>query len=691
MTPAKKELHADLSKMLEARRLNPESSNKLAQRMAEEVEGAQALMRRPKTAITGPSSIDAFNTLGKLNKLIGEGRTELIPLRDTLKASIEGYLTPTQSSKALEEALRDLTATEVKLLRREFDKAYSVHQAVGFSRARADALRRQVKQHPEVRAKRSKAQRLERLVEEEKKAARAAKLKRKFSYAPYGKVRYTKKELADRERAEMQADQELGRIKSFEPADPALWRKVQDKLKKKHGGKYIDPKIKSIKAFEDDLRGFVRDPLKYKPKTIQGQLYRQQIIKDQKSRKAAGRLASVAEKRLAKMESNRFKSAAIKLYEKLGGEEYIGPKISKKSKFKDFNEPYRLEGGSYAVITEHKGGYIWSILDSPEPPPKILIKGKAKDVQTASRKAKVAGRIVYELVKADQKFGKTGWDFLSEKDRRWIANNHHEMKISKGLAAMLSDNYDRYAIDESTGKWIAKPLKKHLELKPVEIKRASPFKGMSTGEERTMKGPRGAYTVFVKKTMDGYRVTVQTKEGKEQSFFTKRMSDIKTKSAVLGGLMTGAEEVAKAVSNPTKIRRLANSADRFFKKRSNKSNRKKNPKKNPKMGKSSVSDIKSLEALFDLPDDPEEAAEIGFYFGIIRGLDTCGVQNYFERQRIRKKFNEKILSGAFQTASKALKVKGGAGGSRRYYQGRPLKLREDPDEEPDIEDMEDYV
>jgi len=685
MTPAKKELHADLSKMLEARRLNPERSGKLAKRMAEEVEDAQARMRRPKTAITGPSAVEAFNALGKLNKLIGEGRTELIPLRDTLKASIEGYLTPTQSSRALEEALRDLTSTEVKLLRREFNKAYSVHRAVGFSRARADVLRRQVKQHPEVRAKRSKVQRLQRLVEREREADKSAALKRKFSYSPYGKIRYTKKELADQECADLQADQELGRIKSFEPASPSIWEKARKMLEEKHGGKYIKPKLKSLKMFEADLRGFAKSPTKYKAKTFQGQLYRHKVIKNLKGKSAANKLASAAEKRLSKMQANRFKSAAIKLYEKLGGEEYIGPTVSK-SGFKNLGQPFKLDGGFYAVITAHKGGYIWSLIDSPDPPPRILMKGKSKDTQSASRKVKVAGRIAYELYKSAQAVGDTGWDYLKERDRRWLSENRGSMKIDEGMARMVLSSIDKYSIDEDTARWLAKSANVKA-LKPVEIRRASPFKGMTTGEERTMKGPKNAYTVFVKKTMNGYRVTVQTKEGKEQSFFTKNMSEVKTKAAVLGGLMTGAEEVAKAVSNPTKIRRLANSADRFFKKRSPKSNR----KKNPKMGKSSVADIKSLEALFDLPDDPEEAAEIGFYFGIIRGLDTCGVQNYFERQRIRKKFNEKILSGAFQTASKALKVKGGDGGSRRYYQGRPLRVREEPDEEPDIEDMEDYV
>ncbi|KKL88344.1 hypothetical protein LCGC14_1925680, partial [marine sediment metagenome] len=37
-------------------------------------------------------SIDAFNLLGKLNEQIEEeGRTDLIPLRDTVAARIEGY------------------------------------------------------------------------------------------------------------------------------------------------------------------------------------------------------------------------------------------------------------------------------------------------------------------------------------------------------------------------------------------------------------------------------------------------------------------------------------------------------------------------------------------------------------------------------------------------------------------------
>jgi hypothetical protein len=190
--------------------------------------------------------------------------------------------------------------------------------------------------------------------------------------------------------------------------------------------------------------------------------------------------------------------------------------------------------------------------------------------------------------------------------------------------------------------------------------------------------------------MNGYRVTVQTKDGKEQSFFTKRMSDIKTKSAVLGGLMTSSEEVAKAVSNPTKIRRMKNSADRYFKKNPTKSKRKRNPT-SVKMGrvKGAAGDIKSLASLYSIPADPREAYKLGFYFGIIRGIDTCGVQNYFERKRIRQKFGEKLVSGAFEVASKAAGVGGGSTrSSRRGY--RPDEDDEDYGTPADMDDEFDF-
>ena len=695
MTPAKKELHADLSRMLDARRLNPEggSSGKLARRMEREVEEAQARMLRPKTSITGPSAVEAFNALGKLNKLIGEGHTEMIPLRDTMKASIEGYLTPEQYKMALDEAVRDLTATEVKLLRKEFDKAYSVHRAVGFSRARADVLRKQVKQHPEVRAKRSKVQRMRSLVEREREAERSLTAKRKTR--SYGDIRYTKEELAERERADLQADQELGRIRSFQPANVSLWEKVQKQLEDKLGGKYIKPRFKSLQMFENDLRGFVSDPQNYKPKTFQAVEYRNRVINKRKKESAtaklakssalAAKLAKSAAKRLKTMESNRFKSRAIRLYEKAGGEEYIGDKI-RKSGFKNLNEPFMVKGNMYGVISEKDGKYIWNLIDSPQPPVKVIMKGRSNDVQSASRRIKIANRIAYELYRQYYERGKSGWDFLSEKDRRWLSDNKDEVKLSEGIARLMLDEAEKKAIDEPTMKWIGKAARVKA-IKPVEIRRASPFKGMTTGEERTMKDPNNAYTVFVKKTMNGYRVTVQTKGGKEQSFFTERMSDIKTKSAVLGGLMAGSEEVAKAVSNPAKIRRLKNAADRYFKKNPMKGNRKRNPSgiKLERM-KSSEADIKSLSSLFRIPPDPREAARLGLYFGIIRGLDTCGIQNYFERQRIRKKFGQKLVSGAFEATNKELGVGGSkSGGSRRSY-----RYAERYEDEGDSDDTEDY-
>jgi len=189
---------------------------------------------------------------------------------------------------------------------------------------------------------------------------------------------------------------------------------------------------------------------------------------------------------------------------------------------------------------------------------------------------------------------------------------------------------------------------KALQKEGLVVRKSSGVKGMVAGETREFPGRNKMYNISVEKTMDGYRTTVKSRSGTSKKFFTKTQSEVLPKAHVLGGLMMGAEQVGEAISNPGKLRRMHSNASRNLEKRAR---RRKNPDA-PRI-KAAPDDIKSLAGLYAIPDDSEEAFKLGFYFGIMRGIDTCGVQNYFERKRIRKEFAEKLMLGAFETAAVA--------------------------------------
>jgi len=624
-TPLRKRFEDDLIKA--------EKSSKAAKIESQAKAARKEIARRaPKTG----ASIDAFNVLGALEKLIAEGKTEYIPLRDTIKAELDGYFMGDSGDRALEEAVRDLTQTQVKLLRKEIDKARMVAPAVGFSYGRAAAIRRKIAALPEIQEKRSRIKKLQYKQDKADKAFRDAVARSILSVK--GPYRYGAKRKAEMDKQIAGAREEMGSVSTYVPADPELWSKVEKALEKKFPYRYVPAKLKSVRKTEWER--LIRLAHKDTPTS---------------ERK---RIKSSLEDALR----NRWRTQMVMNYEALGGREYLGTKI-RKAKFESLGKPFPLGSGLFGVINSDGKKYRWHLIDSPDPPVTVHMSGTTKDVQGGSRQLKVAARVLIDLItmgsKSDPKGTPlTGWDYLSEKNRKWLSEN--KPYLSTAASRMILTNINKkHKVDKKTAVWLVDSAKLPEEkAEKVAMRRTSPFKGMVTGEERELKGAKNAYTVTVKKTMDGYRVTVRTKDGKEKSFLTKRVSDIRSKSAVLGGLMTGATEVSKAVSNPTKLRRLKNSSDRYFAKVNPKRGRRKNPPVGIPRVKASPEDIKSLQSLYAIPDDAAEAYRLGFYFGIIRGIDTCGVQNYFERRRIRKEFSQKLLSGAFEVASGAAGVAG---------------------------------
>jgi len=44
----------------------------------------------------------------------------------------------------------------------------------------------------------------------------------------------------------------------------------------------------------------------------------------------------------------------------------------------------------------------------------------------------------------------------------------------------------------------------------------------------------------------------------------------------------------------------------------------------------------------------------GYAWGVIRGLDTCGIQNYLKRRKIRKQYDQEILKAYKAIAEKTV-------------------------------------
>lgn len=100
---------------------------------------------------------------------------------------------------------------------------------------------------------------------------------------------------------------------------------------------------------------------------------------------------------------------------------------------------------------------------------------------------------------------------------------------------------------------------------------------------------------------------------------------------------------------------------------------KKNPKKNPAGGGRKRKPIgheeqftADLEAVWGIPADSQEAYRVGYYEGVVRGIDTCGVQNYFKRKKIRKNYEKELLEAREEAQARVLS--GGSGPTS--YSGR---------------------
>lgn len=623
----KKKLHSSVLRALNAPRKNPSS-------LEDDLEFARERMRR-----RDPSAVDAFNLLGELNLLIESGFSQYIPLRDVVVADIEGYLSKDQAHLQLEEAIRDLRKKDIDVLSEQLKRAKYAEPAVGLSKGRVLAIKRKHDMKSDVIEARKRARVLQ---------SKRDELHRRFEeWLRRSKISDTAfivgpERLESMKKLNRAAREELGsELGSYIPADPKLFKKVETALENKIGGRYVPPTIGSVRKDESEalaLIGVLKESEAKAPSAAE-----KSKIRDQREK---------LEARLARAVAARWRTRLILEYERLGGKEFIGSK-RRKVKFEEIDQPFDVGDGLYGVVSnEGADKYRWRLLDSGG---KVYISGISPDTRIASRQINISKRVLVDLVTLGQSKDKeggtlAGWDNIEDRNRRWLETNKPD--LSPSVARMLLNEIGQtHKPDRATAIWLVKSSKlddKALQKEGIVVRKSSGVKGMVTGETREFPGRNKMYNISVEKTMDGYRSTVKSRSGTSKKFFTKTQSEVLPKAHVLGGLMMGAEQVGEAISNPGKLRRMHSNASKNLEKRAG---RRKNPDV-PRI-KAGTADIKSLAGLYAIPDDSEEAFKLGLYFGIMRGIDTCGVQNYFERKRIRKKFAEQLMRGAFETAAVA--------------------------------------
>ena len=412
-----------------------------------------------------------------------------------------------------------------------------------------------------------------------------------------------------------------------------------------------------------------------------------------------GALKAELTKRLKKhreIVNARWKTAKIIIYEEFGGRA-LEPGEVKIRKFRESKSPgvvFDMGGGirgwysktdKSPIKNKH---WIWMLM-ATDIDPKSVSKGKAKSKEglrevpviqgysASKEKASQGINIAHRIYKKLMGLGdEAGYDTISSEDRRWLRENRP--KLSEGIAALLLNTIDRtikgaekerakgkkgvhtevlqYLIRESRefGEEVQVAKKKITKeesrwtagdhISPGKLVKLGRSKGwsslsrMTAGETRTHMG-RG-YRLGIRRMMRGdkYEITVKTKSTTHVQLISGTPKKVEARAFAIAGTVMGAEKVDKALkaSNPSSsLKRLNASARRGLR------------RKNPALPREVVETgtFEEMSPMFALPDDVQEAYNLGISAGIIQGIDTCGVQNWARRRKLRKEYEAKMTKG----------------------------------------------
>ena len=277
--------------------------------------------------------------------------------------------------------------------------------------------------------------------------------------------------------------------------------------------------------------------------------------------------------------------------------------------------------------------YRWELFN---PAHDLLVSGASKTHSGAARGLRIAHQIVENLSKGGE---------LSKDRRAWI-----EGRKTGGATVKTHPAFDKLARSAGSGEGIQGYESPSREVARKFGRRAP---SLSLGEEEEIAGK--AYTVFARRDREGYWIKVHTKPDSvtKKVYETgwsgpyKSLDRAYLKANLIGGQMTGAQEFLSA--NPARRRTLYMGARRALAKH--------NPKMadflGPSIPRSAMTGTETFADIaesIDVPPRSEDAFRVGYAWGVMNGIDTCGVQNWNKRRKLRRAYEKEILSSYAKVA-----------------------------------------
>lgn len=324
--------------------------------------------------------------------------------------------------------------------------------------------------------------------------------------------------------------------------------------------------------------------------------------------------------------------------------------------------------------------WTWELFD---PAGKRLLSGSAKNKSHARQAVNHASNVVLDYTVAALGGISPPYEserFVQEKEVHVdenFSNMLRRIKPEPKLRREIRDWFKDVELGRMSTKRLREKIKEHIGTQRYrvgsselarELDRELP--SLALGEEVsgtdtankvkiTIRRGRGGY-FWKLKTTDRYGESYEREDG---PYKTRKMAE--QRANFFKGMITGIPEYIEA--NPSRKKRLAASLKRNRKKYFKKGRgRRKNP---PKRSPVTADIMEDFENIVAIPDDAEEAFRAGFFTGLLRGIDTCGVQNYFTRQQIRKKVPKLLAEAHMGLGEKLVEGKSGRRGRVRYSFG----------------------
>ncbi len=625
------------------------------------------------------SSAAKWNLLGELNRQIALGNRDLTPLRNVISAEIEGHLSGPALEYSLEQALSQLTALEIRELSNLLDQGIEAGEArarvaamPGIREAarrveRAEGREREGEEIVRKAMARGRMGRSQLLLDSELLARKEAK---DFTKTDPLYIAFSRKDIpSDKELWDKVVDQLYARSKKLKPNDEARAKKIVKifddyaNIIKSYAGikelkavPYLPPSfvVKAQSRVEDQIRteeGRIAALLDDEVAKRQLEAFREGLKRDTG---AYPKIDSVSKyrdflaRRLYSMVVTRWRNALMLEYERRGGK-YLTPfeiKTRERALKKELGAGFEMSKGLYGIVEKTDGDYRWKVFTDDG---KALMWGQSPTHATASRQLAIADRVVYSLL--GQSDEKLGFDYLPSQNRRWLSSNLPNVSISM-KRILLASAGERVDLDAKVMRWLASEdvLGEDMEIyKHGQYLKSKDCHGMKPGERRVV-GIKGAKLYVERgKTREVYKAFIVSKSGVESAVYRfDHCNEVLARASMISGALAAGKKVIGAVGNPSSMLRLESNARKKLEKMASKKKRGRKPKKNPRLPRRpvEVGAIEDLSGMIGLPSDPEDAYRLGYYAGIIRGIDTCGIQNYIRRKKLRKEFEQKLLDAA---------------------------------------------